>query len=156
MGKSTISMAIFNSKLLVYQRVKTILATKSLKPDETRWGSLAPTKLGSLPWRSPWQINRKIVQVMKDHNDSYENHFGGSSILRNPPFHDVDGWMVEIQKAWKPQKKAKYGPRHGVTQGFCWELWSSKKIGLDPILPMNNWIQAPKKHWTILNQQKCR
>ena len=60
-----------------------------MKRGEDRW--IQPDLEAPLEVSVANQPPRKIIQVMKDDNDSYENHFGGSSILRNPPFHDVDG-----------------------------------------------------------------
>ena len=73
--------------------------------------------------RSPWQIPQKN-HPSQDHNDSYENHFGGSSILRNPPFHDVDGWG---SKSMNPQKKPSMDPDMGWHRGFVGSCEAAKK-----------------------------
>ena len=73
--------------------------------------------------RSPWQIPQKN-HPSQDHNDSYENHFGGSGILRNPPFHDVDGWG---SKSMNPQKKPSMDPDMGWHRGFVGSCEAAKK-----------------------------
>ena len=135
MGKSTISMAMFNSKLLVYQRVSDWV----LRHDDFIWylvGYEQDMKNGTL-WDIMGYIPKNLIKS-----------------AAKPLFSPIDWWLVwGLDYTWSESPACKL--RNYMSMGRASRLWKSKQSNtalLETPLFIDDFPSYINLHWWGISQ----